>query len=180
MEKTEGKQPGRIWYLAPILFGILGGAIGYFAVRDRDKKMAESLLIVGLVITFVVPLLILPFMAGIIASLLGGAPVVGIAPISFYSFMGFGFLFGFVFPDLLEELGLKRDKSHSGIAVLALGFIALLAFFARYALTFGVLQLANEPFYGTVEFWLAVSLLLGGAAHLGLHFAKYKEKPQLF
>ncbi len=101
-------------------------------------------------------------------------------PISFYSFMGFGFIFGFVFPDLLEELGLKRDKSHSGIAVFALAFIALFAFFAPYLLTLGVPQLASEPFYGTVEFWVAVSLLLGGAGHLALHFVKYKEKPKLF
>lgn len=101
-------------------------------------------------------------------------------PISFYSFMGFGFIFGFVFPDLLEELGLDREKSHSGIAVLALGFVALFAFMARYVLTLGVFQLASEPFYGTIEFWIAVSLLLGGGAHLALHFVKYKEKPKLF
>ena len=101
-------------------------------------------------------------------------------PISFFSFAGFGFLLGFVFPDLLEELGLSREKSHSGIAVFALAFIAMLAFFARYALILGVFQLSSEPFYGTVEFWMAVSMLLGGGAHLALHYAKHKEKPKLF
>lgn len=101
-------------------------------------------------------------------------------PISFFSITGFGFIFGFVFPDLLEELGLKREKSHTGMAVFAIAFVALLAFFLRYFFTFGVFQLADQPFYGTVEFWLAVSLLLGGAAHLGLHFVKFKEKPRMY
>ncbi len=46
--RPEG-SPSRWWYLLPILFNIIGGIIGYFAVRHRDRKLAENLLIAGLV-----------------------------------------------------------------------------------------------------------------------------------
>jgi uncharacterized membrane protein YsdA (DUF1294 family) len=46
------------WYLLPIFFAWLGGIIGYFAVRHRDKKMAENLLIAGLIVT-VIPIILI-------------------------------------------------------------------------------------------------------------------------
>jgi hypothetical protein len=45
-------KPTRLWYLVPILFALLGGIIGYVGVKDEDKEMAESLLIIGVVLTF--------------------------------------------------------------------------------------------------------------------------------
>ena len=38
------------WYLLPVLFAILGGIIGYFLLKDKNKKVAKNLIYVGLVI----------------------------------------------------------------------------------------------------------------------------------
>jgi len=45
-EETEDR-PSVAWYLVPILLGIIGGLIMYFALRGRDKGMAKLGLIVG-------------------------------------------------------------------------------------------------------------------------------------
>ena len=47
--KTIREKPSKIWYLLPIFLGPIGGIIGYFLVKDRDKKFAERLLIVGVI-----------------------------------------------------------------------------------------------------------------------------------
>jgi hypothetical protein len=47
------KKTSRWWYLLPILFGPLGGIIGYFILKDRDRKFAEKLLIIGVAIILV-------------------------------------------------------------------------------------------------------------------------------
>ena len=59
-------KPTRAWYLVPFFFNILGGIIGYVAVRNEDRQMANRLLIFGivmfvvaLVLTFVLPLMML-------------------------------------------------------------------------------------------------------------------------
>jgi len=36
------------WYLVPILFGWLGGVIGFFGVRGRDENKARNLFLVGI------------------------------------------------------------------------------------------------------------------------------------
>ena len=43
------KKPSKAWYLLPIFFGIVGGVIGYFVLRKRDREFAERVLIIGLV-----------------------------------------------------------------------------------------------------------------------------------
>jgi len=53
-EKLEEKygrrrRPSKVYYLLPIFLGIIGGVIGYFLLKDRDRKFAERLLIIGLV-----------------------------------------------------------------------------------------------------------------------------------
>lgn len=42
-------EPSVAWYLAPLLFGIVGGLIGYILIEDRDKDMATKLLLFGLI-----------------------------------------------------------------------------------------------------------------------------------
>ena len=45
-EVIEG--PSFLWYLVPFLFGILGGIVGYVAVKDKDENMAFGLLLFGI------------------------------------------------------------------------------------------------------------------------------------
>ncbi len=66
MPKQEKVKPSWIWYLLAVIFGILGGMIGYFAVKNEDRKMANKLLLTGFITTFVIPILF-------IFVLLGGA-----------------------------------------------------------------------------------------------------------
>lgn len=48
LHETFAKKPSKAWYLLPILFGIIGGVIGYFVIKRKDKKMAKNILYVGL------------------------------------------------------------------------------------------------------------------------------------
>jgi RNA polymerase subunit RPABC4/transcription elongation factor Spt4 len=50
-------QPSSAWYLAPLLFAILGGIIGYLGVKDDDKDMANNMLILGMVMSFIYALI---------------------------------------------------------------------------------------------------------------------------
>jgi archaellum component FlaF (FlaF/FlaG flagellin family) len=47
------KRPSKLYYLLPIFLGILGGVAAYLLVKDRDKKFAKKLLIVGIIMTVV-------------------------------------------------------------------------------------------------------------------------------
>ena len=38
-----------LWYLLPLLLGIIGGIIAYVRVRDKGTEMANSLLVFGIV-----------------------------------------------------------------------------------------------------------------------------------
>ena len=48
--QTTREKPSKAWYLLPIFLGVIGGIIGYFLLKDRNKKMAERLLITGVII----------------------------------------------------------------------------------------------------------------------------------
>lgn len=50
---THAKKTTGWWYLVPLFFGILGGLVGYVAVKDEDKHMADTLLLIGILVTFV-------------------------------------------------------------------------------------------------------------------------------
>ena len=52
-QKGQDIRPSKKWYIAPILFGILGGIVGYFIIKDKDAKLAKNLLVVGLIFTFI-------------------------------------------------------------------------------------------------------------------------------
>lgn len=47
------KSPSILWYLVPILFAIIGGVIGYYAIVGRNKSMAKNLLIIGIAMSVI-------------------------------------------------------------------------------------------------------------------------------
>ena len=65
-------RPTRAWYLVPLFLNILGGIIGYFAVRKDDPKFANRLLILGIVM-FVVVILAVPTLIFIITDIVSRA-----------------------------------------------------------------------------------------------------------
>jgi hypothetical protein len=98
---------------------------------------------------------------------------------SFLLIMLFGALFGFLFQDLLTEAGLDKRYRSSPISVLILPFFAFIGFILYPVLSYGVMQFAEGEFYGTVFFWLAVSLLIGGVVRYAVTYAlEYEKKPQ--
>ncbi len=62
MEKTKSLQlepnynaniRSKWWYLVPIIFGLVGGVIGYFALRKDDPMKAKNCLILGGILTII-------------------------------------------------------------------------------------------------------------------------------
>ena len=58
MEKMKSLEEGKkktkshwIWYLLPVLLGLIGGIIGFFIFRKKDKSKALTLLGIGIIIT---------------------------------------------------------------------------------------------------------------------------------
>jgi 4-hydroxybenzoate polyprenyltransferase len=52
MSKTE-KPRSNVWYLLPILFGVIGGIIAFFIIRKDDPRKAKNCLYVGLTLMFI-------------------------------------------------------------------------------------------------------------------------------
>ena len=42
------KKSSRLWYILPIILGIIGGIIGYFVLRKNDPILAKKSLILGI------------------------------------------------------------------------------------------------------------------------------------
>lgn len=53
MDYPATKRRSRWWYLLPIFFGIIGGVIGYFVVRNDDPPLAKGLLYVGIIMLII-------------------------------------------------------------------------------------------------------------------------------
>ena len=56
---TENRRSG-LWYLLPIIFGIIGGVIAYFVIKQDDPDKAKNCLYLGIV------LLIIDIIAGLL------------------------------------------------------------------------------------------------------------------
>ena len=50
---SEIKNRSGLWYLLPLLFGIIGGVIAWFVIKDNDPKKAKNCLYLGLVLLII-------------------------------------------------------------------------------------------------------------------------------
>ena len=55
LEMIRVRKRTMVWYIVPFLIGIAGGIIGYLVVKDDDPKLAKNLLILGILLTFLLP-----------------------------------------------------------------------------------------------------------------------------
>ena len=53
-------QRSGLWYILPIIFGIIGGVIAYFVIKQDDPDKAKNCLYLGIV------LLIIDIVAGLL------------------------------------------------------------------------------------------------------------------
>ncbi len=51
--KQEQKRPSLLWVLLPIFLGVIGGIIGYFILRNKHRKFAKEIFLIGLIITII-------------------------------------------------------------------------------------------------------------------------------
>ncbi len=47
---SEIKNRSGLWYLLPLIFGIIGAVIAWFIIKDNDPKKAGNCLKIGLVL----------------------------------------------------------------------------------------------------------------------------------
>jgi hypothetical protein len=57
-ESVAMEKPSAFWYLVPFFFAILGGVVAYVGTKDRDKGMANRLLIFGILWSVFEPILV--------------------------------------------------------------------------------------------------------------------------
>ncbi len=49
---TEHRRSG-LWYILPIFFGIIGGVIAYFVIKQDDPDKAKNCLYLGIVLLII-------------------------------------------------------------------------------------------------------------------------------
>ena len=47
------KPRSNLWFLLPIFFGIIGGIIAYFILRNDDPKKAKNCLYLGIILAII-------------------------------------------------------------------------------------------------------------------------------
>ena len=65
MTSEEYEKSSRLWYLAPIFLGIIGGLVAYLMLKKINPKLAKRCLIVGILI------IVIPLIMGIVLVLYG-------------------------------------------------------------------------------------------------------------
>ncbi len=55
----EIEEVSNWWYLVPLIFGLVGGVLGWFGVKNRNPQKARYLLITGVITTVIVWLVLL-------------------------------------------------------------------------------------------------------------------------
>jgi len=66
---STGKSPSDLWYLLPIFFGIIGGLVMFFVLKDENRKMAKNGIILGAIIAVIGLVIISIIYAGMFSSL---------------------------------------------------------------------------------------------------------------
>jgi len=49
----ENKNRSGLWYLLPIIFGIIGGVIAWFVIKQDDPSKAKNCLYLGIVLLII-------------------------------------------------------------------------------------------------------------------------------
>jgi len=47
---SEQRTRSKAWYVLPVIMGIIGGLIAYFAVKKDDPRLGKNCLIVGIIV----------------------------------------------------------------------------------------------------------------------------------
>lgn len=50
---TTYNELSKVWYLIPIFFGLLGAIISYSLIKDKDRDMANNILVIGVFFLFI-------------------------------------------------------------------------------------------------------------------------------
>jgi len=62
----EVRRKSAWWFLLPILFGVVGGVIAYFVIKDDDQKRAKNCLWLGIILTAIgLALVLIPLVIGV-------------------------------------------------------------------------------------------------------------------
>lgn len=51
MSINSSKIKSSWWYTLPILLGVIGGVVGWFALRQDNRNLAKNCLILGVILT---------------------------------------------------------------------------------------------------------------------------------
>lgn len=96
---------------------------------------------------------------------------------SFFLIVASAALFGYVFGDLLRELGISKKMAHSWMGVFGLALLGLLSYIVFPIFTHGAFVLNFEingywSNFGGIFLWFSVGLFLGGAGKMGEIFLR--------